>query len=354
MFGQKFVFSVVALIVVSLIGWLGLTQLRTHSAPPTVKIGLVAPFEGLYRATGYEVLFAVKLAIQERNRGQGLHGYRVELVALNDFNDPLEAEKQARALVADPDIVGVVGHLTAETTQQALPVYQQAGLAVSIPWSVAETAFESETSGFVSVAATVEETQTELQATVQSLGIDKVVTLTDHEVDVSLNPQQAVELASNAVTAGRILLTLPTSAAGTHFRFGQVETGNLQLVQVAGGVANGFIFVSPGPTAAEAPGGVAFSQAYQALSGLSPGPRAIMAYDATHVLLDAIEQATANSSEWLASSPSRAEVSAVIPQIQRVGLSGEIHFSPAGQRFEAPVWLHQITNASYPGKSFYP
>lgn len=354
MCGQRFIFGTVTLIVASLIGWLGLTQLRTQSAPPTLKIGLIAPFEGPYRATGYEVLFAVKLAIQERNRGQGLHGYRVELVALNDFNDSLEAEKQARALVADPDIIGVIGHLTSQTTHKALPVYEQAGLAVSMPWSVNETAFRNNATGFVGVAATVEETRAELHATVQSLGIDKVVTLTDHEINASLNPRQAVELATDAVAAGSILVTLSTKAAGNYFRFGQVETGNLQLVQVAGAMANGFVFVSPGPSVTEAPGGTAFSRAYQALSGLPPGPRAIMAYDATHVLLDAVEQAVTGNSKWLAPPPNRADVRAAISQIQRAGLSGQIRFDTDGRRFEAPVWLYQITNASYPGKSFNP
>ena len=110
---------------VSILGGLALPRLAGYGAPPTVKIGLVAPFEGLYRATGYEVLFAVKLALQERNGGQGLGGYRVELVALNDFNEPTEAAKQARALAADPDIVGIIGHLSSEATRAALPVYRE-------------------------------------------------------------------------------------------------------------------------------------------------------------------------------------------------------------------------------------
>src|SRR5215510_3753097 len=87
--------GVICLGVIGL-GWLAAARLEGYGAPPTVKIGLIAPFEGLYRATGYEVLFAVKLALQERNEGQGLQGYRVELVALNDFNDPVEARRQAQ------------------------------------------------------------------------------------------------------------------------------------------------------------------------------------------------------------------------------------------------------------------
>ena len=42
------------------------------SVQPTVKIGLSAPFEGLYRDLGYEVLPAVRLAVRERNAAGGV------------------------------------------------------------------------------------------------------------------------------------------------------------------------------------------------------------------------------------------------------------------------------------------
>lgn len=54
------------------------------STRPVVKIGLIAPFEELCRDDGYEVLNAVKLAVQERNAAGGVAGRDVALVALND------------------------------------------------------------------------------------------------------------------------------------------------------------------------------------------------------------------------------------------------------------------------------
>jgi len=53
-------------------------------AVPTVKLGMVAPFEGLYRAVGYDALYAVKLAVREANAAGGVGGYRLEMVALDD------------------------------------------------------------------------------------------------------------------------------------------------------------------------------------------------------------------------------------------------------------------------------
>jgi len=102
-----------------------------------VKIGLVAPFEGLYRPLGYEVLLAVKLALSEQNEAGGVNGYMVELVALNDGHDPAMAIQRAREMAVDPDIMGVIGHFDDQTTLAALSTYHQAGLALVVPSATA-------------------------------------------------------------------------------------------------------------------------------------------------------------------------------------------------------------------------
>ncbi len=106
---------------------------------PTVKIGLSAPFEGRYRDLGYEVLYAVRLAVRERNERGGVGGcYLVELVALNDFNEVQEAVAQAYEMHADPDVMAVLGGWSPETAVAAAGVYGQLHLAFVAPpasWS---------------------------------------------------------------------------------------------------------------------------------------------------------------------------------------------------------------------------
>lgn len=344
-------FLIILLIV--LLSWLALYQIRSSSAPPTIKIGLVAPFEGLYRSTGYDVLFAVKLALQERNQGQGLNGYRVELVALNDFNDPAEARRQAQALIADPDVVGVVGHLSSTTTLAAMPVYQEARLAMSIPWSIDAAAFSDDSRGVVSVAATNDEAIAHLETLSQDMGLNTVTIITDAEVRSVPDQSQAIQLATDAVTAGNMVLALSQSDISLPL-FGEVEVGAPQLLQVAGAAANDLIFVSPGPGSADIPANSNFVEAYQALTGFPPAPRAVLAYDATNVLLDSIEQAMITGVVWRDGPPSRAEVSQMITSIQRQGVSGKIIFDSRGQRLDAPVWVYQISEARYPGTLLVP
>jgi ABC-type branched-subunit amino acid transport system substrate-binding protein len=293
-----------------------LVVLSGCGVPPTVKIGLVAPFEGLYRADGYEALFAVKLALQEQHQG-----CLVELVALNDFNDPLEAARQAKSLAADPDVVGVVGHFSTEGTLAALPVYQGAGLAVSIPWSVD---WPAGTSGVVSVAAGRAEAAARLRAVARQMGFE-----------------DRAMLDEASVAASETILTRPGPF------WGHVDVGGRQLTQVASEAANGLIFVSPGPDPRDLLGNEAarFREAYQALAGTPPGPRAVLTYDAAKVLLDAMtpcEQTT------------RPKVSTALIHVQRQGLTGPIAFDSQGRRLKAPLWIYQIEGGVYPGKLLTP
>jgi ABC-type branched-subunit amino acid transport system substrate-binding protein len=311
------------LLALLMLGWLT----GCAAAPRTLKIGLVAPFEGAHRPLGYEALFAAKLAVQERNLGGGIQGYQIELVALNDFDDPAQAAIQARALAADPAVLGVVGHLSAGATQAALPVYRQANLTVSIPWPAPADAFID--GGAVSVAATAEETATQLEMLMQQQGIEA-------------GDAPPLYLNGDGITAAEIILS---RAAAPSPMFGQVDVGSPQLVQTAKVAADGLIFVSPGPNPTDV-GADDFAEAFLNLAGFPPGPRAALAYDAANILLDAIEQAILSAH----GSPTRAQVHAEITGTHRQGVTGTITFAANGKRLNAPIWVYQITAGEYPGE----
>jgi ABC-type branched-subunit amino acid transport system substrate-binding protein len=97
---------------------------------PVTKVGLVAPFEGTQRARGYEALYAAKLALREHNTSGGAAGWQVELVALDQDDQPDLALRQARALAVDPDVTYVIGLATAAETGQLRQQYSALGLPV--------------------------------------------------------------------------------------------------------------------------------------------------------------------------------------------------------------------------------
>jgi ABC-type branched-subunit amino acid transport system substrate-binding protein len=119
---RRFRYASLWLFITSLI-WLFFSS--CHSVAPVVKIGLAGPFEGRFRDVGYDVIYSARLAIREVNNAGGIGGYRVSLVALDDFGDPEMAPQVAAALVIDEDVVAVLGHWLPETTGTAAPVYDK-------------------------------------------------------------------------------------------------------------------------------------------------------------------------------------------------------------------------------------
>lgn len=84
-----------------------LCLLSCTAVRPVVKIGLVAPFEGLYRRTGYDALSAMRAAISESTVAQ------IDLLplALDDSNDPARTQRALQKLLRDPQVRAVIGPL---------------------------------------------------------------------------------------------------------------------------------------------------------------------------------------------------------------------------------------------------
>jgi len=103
-------------------------QTACVSIRPVVKIGLLAPFEGLYRRTGYTALAAMRAAIAETP----VIGVDILPLALDDGNDPQRARRSAQQLLADASVQAVVGPVTPETffsVLALLPTSQPSWLA---------------------------------------------------------------------------------------------------------------------------------------------------------------------------------------------------------------------------------
>jgi ABC-type branched-subunit amino acid transport system substrate-binding protein len=224
-----------------------------------------------------------------------------------------------------------------------MPVYEDANLAMVVPWTTAAVGGRT---GVVSMAATSAETAKRLETLAQEQGFSRLVTISSSGVDPISVGTDAIVLDTDAVAGGEVVLGLREDEIELPI-LGQVDVGSPQLVQVAGQAASGLMYVSPGPDPAIADGTAAFVEAYQSMAGFPPGPRAILAYEATNILLDAVAQAFTEQGR----QPGRVEVSAEMGKIERQGLSGDIRFDTRGQRVNAPIWIYQIPEEGrYPGK----
>jgi ABC-type branched-subunit amino acid transport system substrate-binding protein len=154
-------------------------------------------------------------------------------------------------------------------------------------------------------------------------------------------PPDAVVLATDGALAGETLLAL-AAQNWSGVTYGGADAGSVHLVNVAGDVADGLTFASPAPAGRDV---LLVTEGDSSPGVHELGPRAVLAYEATHVLLDAIELAIRQDGY-----PTRHGVVAALPEVQRQGLTGIITFDAAGRRVDAPVWLYNIAHKDYPGQ----
>ena len=93
------------------------------STPQVVKIGLIAPFEGLYRRTGYAALAEMRKVLAAHVPAST--AYRILPVALDDGGDPEQARRAAQKLLVDPEVQVIVGPLFPHTIAAVREVMQQ-------------------------------------------------------------------------------------------------------------------------------------------------------------------------------------------------------------------------------------
>jgi len=278
---------------------------------PIVKIGLVAPFEGRYRALGYEVLYAVKWAVRQRNGAGGVAGYMIELITLDDGDDPESSAFQALKFGIDQGVVGVVGPFSEAAAQSAASVYHELGLAMVTPAMCSRSLVSL---GYGEVFCLGASAEVLGHALVERLPANARVTLVRAEKgplgDQLLPSAQRVlvapwtestlrELPGDAIdvylydgdvlSAAELLMTMRRAGNDAPL-WGGPSLARTQLPQIAGDAATGACYALTAPLLADLSPEGAFVVGYQELAGTTPGLWAALAYDATMLLLDALEQ----------------------------------------------------------------
>lgn len=111
-----------------------------------ITIGVSVPIGGSLDVAK-EILRGVAQAQNEINQKGGVkrNGIKtlVRVQIANDDNDPQTAQAIASSFVDNPDIMGVVGHNSSSSSLAAAPIYQEGGLVMISPTSVARELSEA-------------------------------------------------------------------------------------------------------------------------------------------------------------------------------------------------------------------
>jgi len=285
------------------------------STRPSLKIGLVAPFVGQYREIGEEVIPAVRLALREANAAGGIHGYSVELMAYDDEGDPALAAEQARKLATDPQVVGVIGNWLDSTTLAAAPLYA----AAQIPYLATTKASDLDPQAF-----RLWITDAQLHTAGENL---KITNFCDTACGQTLDDLDWLVNDYHQDSQFRII--------------GPSLWGLNQFPRLVGDATTSVYVVTPAPLPADS-SDPAFTQRYQTVApGVQPRFLAVLAYDATKLLLAALDTDLAAHA-----TPSRTGLTDALSHTTYTGLSGPLSFNAQHNWQNAQPWVYHWQDGS--------
>ena len=150
-------------------------------------LAVVVPVDGA-RTNAEDMLRGVADAQTEFNKAKGLNGRLLEIVIVNDGNDPKKAASVAQQLASNPDILGVIGHNTSSATDAALDEYEKESLAIVSPTSTSTYLFSKV---FFRTVPSNEKLGKKLADHAKSKGIEKVAVFYNPDSTYSNSLQQA-------------------------------------------------------------------------------------------------------------------------------------------------------------------
>ena len=340
------------------------------SSPTTstvIRIATQSPLSGGQAALGEAIKLGVLLAGERSKTTFESLGFRAEVVAFDDKASPGVGVANARQLVADPDILLVVGHLNSGVAIPASEIYRDAELAMISPANtnpvitdrgfpnvnrvigrddvqgVAAARFAKERLSVRSAYVIHDGTQYGqaaaefFRAGATQFGLNVIgFEWTTEKRDFKLIIANVKAKDPDLVYFGGIYdqaapLFKQAREAGLRATFfGPDGMDSSDLVKVAGQSVVGLYYTAAAGPATINPGAKGFIAEFQSRFGRAPEPYAAEAYDAAVVGFRAIEVAMRNAGDR---RPTRSEVAAAVRKLQAIqGVTGAIEFDEKGDR----------------------
>ncbi|CAI0697114.1 Leucine-, isoleucine-, valine-, threonine-, and alanine-binding protein precursor [Serratia quinivorans] len=351
-------------------------------ADETILIGLAGPLTGPSARIGKDLENGAQLAIADANAQKPtLKGKPVtfKLLSEDDQSDPRTAVAVAQRLV-DEGVAGVVGHWNTGTSIPAARIYHDAGIAQVAPVATGhgytqqgfDTSFRvmghDDDGGHYAGDYAVKVLKAKRIAVIddrtafgQGLADEFIKSLAAQ----GLQPVAREYVDDKTVDFSAVLTTVRSKNADLIF-FGGVDSQaaplarrikqlgmNTQLMGAGGFVSQtfltlaqkegeGVVALEPGLPLEQMPGGKAFEQAYRDRYKTHIELHAPFAYDATRVLIAAIEQAgSADPADYL-------------PKLRAIhyqGVTGTIAFDAQGNLQQPSFTLYRVVDGKWQPQS---
>jgi branched-chain amino acid transport system substrate-binding protein len=351
----------------------------------TIKIAVQAPLSGEQAALGEHIKLGAQLAVEEASKAFKDLGYELVLVPQDDQAKPEVGVANARNMVADPDVLVIVGHFNSGVALPASEVYKDAMLVMISP---ANTATEITDRGYPNVNRVCgrDDVQGPVGArfAAENLKLKSVYVIHDKTLygqGVAENfRNEAKKLGMNVLgfegteeranfspminplkaknpdlvyfggiyhQGGLLLKQLREKGVKAKF-MGPDGLDSAEMAKIAGTSVIGSYYTSVAGPPDAYPETAAFAKKYKQRFGKDTESFGLYGYDATLVGIKAMEQ-------WIKANggkkPNRTDVVTAVRKIKNFkGVTGSIEFDNKGDPVKAKYFVLQFEKQAYPGK----
>ena len=370
-------FLVLALIAMLAGALLPASNLEAQGSKGTIKIATQSPLSGGQAALGEGIKLGAQLAVEKFKGPLEKMGYKVELVPFDDQAKPDVGVANAKNIIADKDILAIIGHLNSGVAIPSSEVYKEVSLAMISPANtnpvvtdrgypnVNRVCGRDDVQGVVGsefAHATMKAKTVYIihdktpygqgvaeffKADAEKKGL-KIVGFEGTEEKSNFDPIVTPLKAKNpdVIYFGGIY-----DQAAPFFKqarekgvkgkfFGPDGMDSSDLTKIAGKAVVGMYYTSAAGPASELPRAKAFVDEFKKKFGKNPEPYAAESYDAATIALKGIEAAAKGGK-----MPSREDVATAVRKTTLPnGITGDIGFDEKGDRKKALYFVLQVAS----------
>lgn len=352
-----------------------------------LKLASVTPLSGGQSTLGSAIANGSRLAVMDRKADLEAVGIQLEAFPQDDQATETIGPTIAARLVADREVIGVVGTLNSGVAKTLAPGLKDANLVMVSP---ANTAIVLTESGYPHynriVARDDDQGAAAARAAKNTIKATSVYVLHDKteygqgfavefvkeakKIGLTIANGEGEGINPKDTEFGPVITTLLASKADAVFYGGIYDTAALifkqadekgfkgyfiggdgldagDIVTNSGGAANRIYYTSVADNVYGSTEGKAFVERYKNAFNSNPPTYAVYGYDSATVIIQAIiDYAKANPGK----TPTREEIMKAVRATKGLkGLAGDITLNEKGDNPGAKVYLFQIQNSTYPG-----
>jgi branched-chain amino acid transport system substrate-binding protein len=369
----KFLTRVALVLVAMALAWPVSVQAQGKG---TIKIATQSPLSGGQAALGEGIKLGAQLAIEKFKGNLEKAGFKVELVPFDDQAKPDVGVANAKNVIADKDILVVIGHLNSGVAIPSSEVYKEVNLAMISPANtnplVTDRGYPNiyRVCGRDDVQGVVgsEFAQGTLKAksvyivhdkTTYGQGVAEFFKTDAEKKGIQVLGFEGTEEKSNfdpiitpirAKNPDLIYFGGIYEQAAPFFKqarekgvkakfMGPDGMDSSDLTKIAGKAVVGMYYTSVAGPVTVYPQAKKFAEEYKAKFGKNPEPFAAQAYDSTAIAIKALEATTKDGK-----LPTREQVSAAVRKVKNTGVTGTVEFDDKGDPKTALYFVLQVAN----------